>query len=185
MATKVGICNLSLRLLGAQRIDAIADPNERARVLNDVYAEIRDEVLKSHPWNFAIKRDDLTEITATSPEFQWDTWFTLPTDCLRVIRMEDNAKFVVEGGVLLTNESTAEIKYIAQITDETSFSAEFVTCFAARLAAEVCYAITNSKTLTTEKWDEYLAKLTQAKSIDAQEGTADKEDDSDWIDLRE
>jgi len=184
MATKLGVYNMACRSLGAKTLSSLTDDVKQRRALDDVYDYIRDEVLKIHPWNFAIKRSDLTEITATDPEYEWDTWYTLPSDCLRVLDIEDGADFVVEGGVLLTNESTAEIKYIAQITDESEFSVEFAIALAARLAAEISYDVTGNANMYELKMKEYMTKLKYARSIDGQEGTVQKTEDTPWIDDR-
>lgn len=51
-----GIANVALARLGAKRISAISEDTENARLINAVYGTLRDEVLRAHPWNFAIKR---------------------------------------------------------------------------------------------------------------------------------
>ncbi len=56
VGTSVGIANVALARLGAKRISAIDEDTENARLINSVYGTIRDEVLRAHPWNFAIKR---------------------------------------------------------------------------------------------------------------------------------
>lgn len=183
MATKIQICNQALRLLGVARITALTDSNEQARVLTDVYDAIRDEVLSAHPWNFAIKRDALVEL-ADAPEFDWEHAFQLPTDCLRVIKMEDDTKFVREADQLLTDEATAKIQYIARITDTSLYTPAFVTTLAARLATEIAYPLTNSATASTEMYKLYLEKLRTAKGIDAQEGTPQKEESLSWEESR-
>lgn len=180
MATQVQICNLALRALGAQQITAITDSVESARILNDVYTLIRDEVLVQHPWNFAIKRASLVE-DATAPTYGYDNRFILPVDCLRVIETEDYTEYQVEGGYLLTDETSVKIKYIAQITTSSSFSPGFVSAFAMRLAAEVAFPLTNNAQLAAEKFKEYEDRLKMAKSADGQEGTIIVEEDNSWI----
>ena len=264
MATKIQICNQGLRLLGVTRIvqaDLTDETNEQARILNDVYDMIRDEILVAHPWNFAIKRATLTELggvittwtasgtanvwqatlttepasvkfngtegteqasivacnaegywywdSATSllyvystsdpdtayispgieaviPEFEYDHAYSLPSDCLRVIRMEDDdAIFVREEDRLLTDEDSAKIQYIAQITDTAKYTPAFVTAFAARLAAEISYPLTNSTSVAETMYKLYLDKLKIAKGIDAQEGTGQQIDEKSWEESRE
>lgn len=186
MATMVQIANIALRSLGVKRITALTDDVESARVLNDIYTHIRDEMLAIHPWNFAIKYSDTLAENATDPEFDFDYSCALPTDTLRVIELEDaEDKFKQVGGNLFTDTEDPKIKYIAQITTPASFSSAFVTAYAARLAAEACYALTDSRTLQEQKFKEYAAKLQQAKSTDGQEGTTEKQEDSSWIDDRD
>lgn len=249
--SQLTICNSALRQIGVAKITALSDAVEQARILTDIYDAILDEVLGSHPWNFAIKRAALTvlggtvstwtaqgttnvwqaaltteparvefdgtegtkktsiatltaayywywasnilyvystsdpdtaytKIEAIIPEFDWDYAFTLPSDCLRVIRMEDNNDFVKEAERLLTDESPCKIKYIAQITDPTKYPPAFVTTLIMRLAAEIAYPLTNDSQKAENLYKLYLSRLSFAKSIDAQEGLAEQEDESAW-----
>jgi len=182
--TKIAICNLALRSLGADRIMAIDEDNETARILNDVYDLLLDEVLRAHPWNFAQKRTSLARLDKT-PAFDYDYAYQLPSDCLRVVRMSDKtAKFKIENNELLTNKGEAKILYIARITDPNLYDSAFITAFATRLASEISYPITNSQSLGGQKYSEYLEKLKLAKSLDAQEGTLEKVDEDSWIEER-
>jgi hypothetical protein len=97
-------------------------------------------------------------------------------------------EFVCENNKLYTDESSAKIKYIARITDPTLYSPAFITAFAARLAYEICFPLTNNANLTKVKYEEYLEKLESAKGLDAQSGgTPEKVDDDEefsWINER-
>ena len=186
-ASDVKICNLALAALGADQISALNESTENARKLNAIYELTRDNLMTEHPWNFTIKRADLATLDET-PAFGYTYVFQLPTDCLRVIHLEDaedQTDFSVEASGLMSNDDTAAIKYIARITDPQKFSSGFVFALAARLAAELCYAITSSSTLAKLKWEEYdKVKLPKAKMMDAQEGKPQKVDESSWIDSR-
>ena len=52
--------------------------------------------------------------------------------------------FVIEGRKLLTDEGSAQIKYIGRVTDTQLYDASLTEALAARLGAEICYAITGS-----------------------------------------
>lgn len=186
-ATSVQIVNLALRSLGVKRITALDDNIESARVMTDLYVHIRDEMVSLHPWNFAIAYSSALAENDDAPNFDYDYSYALPADCLRVIELEEDEegeRFKVVGGNLYTDVSSPKIKYIQQITDTSKFPPYFVTALAARLAAEACYPLTTSKTLAEQKAEEYKIKLQKAKSADAQEGTAEKEESCSWIDER-
>ena len=90
----------------------------------------------------------------------------------------DDYEFKIEnlagqGRVLLTNEGTANIIYIAKITDPKLFDSIFVDTLTAKLASEMAYAITNSAALQKEMEKVYKLKLTEARSIDSTEGFTD------------
>lgn len=185
-ATSVNIVNLALHTLGIARITSLSDNVEQARVMNDIYEHIRDEMMEIHPWNFSIVYSSTLSENDDAPNFDYDYSYALPADCLKVIELEDaEDEFKIVGGNLYTDTEDPKIKYISLVTTTGSFSKSFVTAFAARLAAETCYALTQSRTLTEDKWKEYKEKLSQAKSSDGQEGTTVKIENSSWIDERE
>jgi hypothetical protein len=70
---EVDVCNQSLIALGQSTITALTDENENARRCNTLYETIRNDLLVKHPWNFAIKRATLVEITKSDPTL----WVTL------------------------------------------------------------------------------------------------------------
>jgi hypothetical protein len=66
MATSVeAICNSALIKVGSKQITSISDANKRAELCTLMYPKVRDKVLKSHPWNFAIKRKSLSLYQST------------------------------------------------------------------------------------------------------------------------
>ena len=143
MASDVGICNLALYLLGMEPITAISPPDntDRARLCAAWYPISRDAVLRAHDWNFAIERQELNLDTPSNPVSGYTYQFVLPTDpyCLRVIEVNEDptADWVVEGRRLLTDDSTAIIKYLAQITTPGNFDSLFVEALAAKMATNL------------------------------------------------
>ncbi len=180
MATEVSICANALRRLGDDPITSLTDDTERARLCNAFYAPARDLVLRAHPWNFAITRATLAQLSDT-PAFEYSYQYALPTSplCLRVLQMEfQDYIYKIEhlegqGRVLLTDESPARILYIAQITDPTLFDALFVDTLTARLAADLAYPVTNSAKLQEQMEVLYIRKLKEARAIDGQESFMD------------
>lgn len=73
--------------------------------------------------------------------------------------------------VLLSNESTMSIEYIARIEDVSLFDPLFVDCLAARLAAELSIPLTDNQAATKTLLEIYQMKLSEARVMDAQEGS--------------
>jgi len=255
--TALTISNMALRILGVARITIINTSTEQGSILNDIYDDILDECICAHPWNFAMKRANLTqlggEITdwtegasdvwsaalttepasvefdgsegtevasaalcvaakdwfwesnilyvystsdpedaytssgvfAVIPEFQYSYAFQIPSDSLRIVKMEDDeSDFVRENNQILTDESECKIQYIARITDQTKYTPAFITTFAARLAAEMAFPLTDSPKIAETTYKLYLEKLRVAKSMDAQEGSGQEIKDLSWEDAR-
>ena len=180
MATEVSICANALRRLGDSPIVSLTDDTERARLCNAFYSEARDEVLRSHPWNFAITRQQLSQLSAT-PLYQYSYQYALPTDpfCLRVLEMEySDYVFKIEhlagtGRVLLTDEGTAKIIYIARVTDTAQFDSLFIDTLTAKLSVDLAYPVTGSVQLQQNMQKLFESKLREARSVDGQEGFQD------------
>ena len=180
MATEVSICANALRRLGDSPIVSLTDDTERARLCNAFYSEARDDVLRSHPWNFSITRQQLSQLSAT-PLYQYSYQYALPTDpfCLRVLEMEySDYVFKIEhlagtGRVLLTDEGTAKIIYIARVTDTAQFDSLFIDTLTAKLSVDLAYPVTGSVQLQQNMQKLFESKLREARSVDGQEGFQD------------
>lgn len=184
-SSEVSICNSALLKIGAERITALSDSNKRAIACNEQYSKCRDEVLEAHPWNFAIKRVELSQ-NATGPAFGYTYAYDLPADCLRVLEMSDtDITYEIEAGTLITDEDTAKIKYIAQTADTTLFSPTFSEALALRLASDLAYHLVQSSALQAALYKAYTEFLANAKTVDAQGGgTPLAPIEGEWIDVR-
>jgi hypothetical protein len=179
-ASETTICNLALGKLGARRIIALDEESTEARACLLHYAETRDEIVRAHRWNFAIKRETLTQLE-TPPAFGWRFAYELPIDCLRVFELNgfDPGRRIrpweVEGRALLANDETAEIRYISRVTDANLFDSLFVEAFATKLAAKIARPLTGSGPLSGEMLTEY-EKLTggRARRTDAFEQSSER-----------
>lgn len=74
--------NIALTKLGAPKISALADADERAVAANLCIDPLRKSLLRSHPWNFAVKRrvvqatrTSITNVTEDGPT----GWFKIST----------------------------------------------------------------------------------------------------------
>jgi hypothetical protein len=179
-ASETTICNIALGKLGARRIIALDEESVEARACLLHYAETRDEVLRAHRWNFAIRRETLTQ-NATPPAFDWMFAYQLPVDCLRVLqvnRFERGRRiraWEVAGRLLLTNDETAFVRYIVRVTDCNQFDALFVEALALKLASKIARPLTGSGPLSGEMLTEY-EKLTggRARRTDAFEDSPER-----------
>tara|TARA_R100001163_G_scaffold1414_3_gene2267 strand:+ start:1471 stop:2070 length:600 start_codon:yes stop_codon:yes gene_type:complete len=188
MASEVDICNIALNNLGASNITALDEDSKSGRLCNQRYEFVRDTVFRSSPWNCLIQRVELAQ-DADTPPFGFSYQYTLPANpyCLRVLTMwtaQTNADesaydngdimFKIEGRKLLTNESTAKIIYLARVEDPNEYDSLLIEAIAARLSAELCYAVTGSAALLNPMIATYEAKLKEARFADASEGMPDR-----------
>lgn len=172
-ATITTVCNLALGKLGARKIIDITEESNEARACKMFYDEVRDDVLRSHRWNFAIKRQTLTVI-ASEPAFGWRNGFQLPTDCLRVFEVNGwqesrrEGNWEIEGKLIMVNEDSADIRYLRRIEDANQFDSIFVEAFASKLASAITMAITGSGDMSKDLLKEYEGLTSsKARRIDA------------------
>ncbi len=178
--TWVAICNSALIRLGAARITQLTDASKNAQVCNAQYELSRDEVLNEYEWRDAKKRATLAA-DSTAPDFGWDYRYALPNGLIRLLSVQVGGldiDHVVEGGYILCDEGDGiDIAYLKQIVNPAEFhNPILVKAIVLRLAADICYGITQSKTLGEQVLVEYADVLKEAKSKDALQDSVPDED---------
>ncbi len=92
--------------------------------------------------------------------------------------------YVVEGRNLLTDETVAKIKYVTRELDPNKYDPLLVDAISARLAYELCYAVTGSNGMIAPPPTIYDEKMREARFVDATEGAAERFEASDLIESR-
>lgn len=177
-ASVVSICNRALDYLGQKPITSLEDGSAAAGILNRMYEGTRNLVLRSYPWNCATARTSLAALTST-PDWEFDYEYQLPTDCLRVIEYKDavpyNIKWRIEGRKLRTTESgPVYIRYIREVTDAAEFDPMLADAIAARLAADCAISITGEASKRQLALQVYDLTLKEARRIDSKEQSQDE-----------
>lgn len=184
MASVVGIVNSALIKLGADTIAALNEDSPEARAANARFEALRDEVLRAHPWNFALARAELARLV-DAPAFGPAHQYQLPADCLRVMAMDGEEPFEIEGNRLLTDAESARALYVRRVADPNLFDAMFRETLALRLAADLAYKLVSSTTLAQQMMQIYREHLALARSADAQEGDGHRRIAAElWLDAR-
>jgi hypothetical protein len=188
-SSEVDICNDALITCGSERITSFNGTGKTQRLCNEQYARARDQLLVAHPWNFAIKRVFLSERsdlpTGWENNEDWTTSYNLPSDCLRVWKVNNNEEaWAVEGGYLLMNNGPASIQYISQITDTSKFSKSFERVLALDIALKIGYALTQSAAFMQSIQTLRDQAIREARSFDAQEMSAQEVDANDFLNSR-
>jgi len=173
-------------MVGARRITSLNEDSVEARLCLDFYDNVRDEMLRSHPWKFATKRAALVEVANEEPAFGFDHYFQLPTDCIRVLKVEgdESLPWTVEGTYLLTDDETATIKYVARITQVGMFDPGFTQALTLKLAYKLSFPLVQSTTLRQSLMVEYNDAIRTARSFNGQEGAGDRVYADDWLNSR-
>lgn len=188
VASEVEIMNSALIKLGAERIISPTDENNRARLMNEQYPKVRDELLRSHPWKFAIRRTPLTAIDPKPANYgDYAYVFNLPSDFMRLIELVNcniNEVFDIEDRYLLGNYAPITIRYISRITNVAKYDDNFCEVLAWCLAADVAYALTGDKVKSDGAKVMADRALAQARSFNAQQGSVKRFVSDNWKNAR-
>jgi hypothetical protein len=172
MASKVQIVNKGLQKIGAARIGSFEENSNSANAVREVYDILRRSELEANYWRFAIKRVSISS-DSTAPAFGRTYRFLKPADYLR--RAPDDPSFQTsfdeildEGEYLLSNnDSTLDLRYVADITDEAKFAPSFADGLSMRIAMELAEALTQSNSKLDKAESAYTFFIDRAKKINA------------------
>ena len=191
MASTVDMCNSALNLLGASTISSLTEDTKNARLCNQRFEPIRDRVFRSHNWNCLIKRIQLAQ-DSTGPVVEYTYGYTLPTDCLRVLKIHNGSTdsiksaldYKIEGKNIVTDQTTVYLVYIALDTDPNNYDSYLREAISHQLAADLAYAITNNATLANNYMARADERLREARFIDATENSLDTVEANEFTDAR-
>ncbi len=192
MPSETDICNQALLKVGAKPPigSLVAEDSDNARICRTFYASVRDAVLRSHPWNCAIKRTTLTAL-ATGPLMDYDHRYQLPTNpwCLRILQVgtleEQPTRWKVEGRQLLADLNSPKIAYIKRITDTNEFDALLFDALVLKLAIKIAMPLTKNDSIVKSLVDELESiSLPEARSIDGQESSVQQMQVTGWDEAR-
>lgn len=174
----VEICNRALDAIGVAPIIALTDDTRAAGLCRRYWPQVRDEVIRSHPWNSATARASLPALV-DAPTWGYTYAYQLPGDCLRVLAVNDCDPFSqpwkVEGRSIVTDKSAPiEILYLRSLPDSGFFDPMLVSALAARMAHELAIPLTSDQGVRKAMREEYAERLRAARSADGQEGTPDR-----------
>lgn len=173
MATGVSICSNALLLLGSQTINDFADQMnlDRAKLCANLYPTIRDDLLRSHPWNCCIKRAILAP-DAVAPLFGYSHSFELPADFSRVLEVSCSGQIIdhlVEGRTIQANTTVLELRYVFRNEVENTWDAHLVALATQAMCAALAYPVTQSTAKQAGEEQKLELMLRRAKAVDGQE----------------
>ena len=176
MASEVDICNIALGHLGDEAAISAIDPPDgsvQASHCARIYPMARDELLESHNWRFATRRDALALLSTSELPSEWGYAYTYPSACLRVIAVRpadvatsvnpglifDEQEFLTKpqtypftieslsdgSQVIYTNVEDATVHFVGLVTDTTKFSPLFSAALARLLAMYLAGPIIKGK----------------------------------------
>lgn len=134
--------------------------------------------------------------TATAydaPAFGYAYSYELPADYLRALTWNEReagtgqAAFDIESGRLLCDDEDSELRYVAQITDQTLWDSNFIEAFCLKLAARIATGITTAQGLAAQldqRAEMYLSKAFGPDNGESKPRAVLAQEHSGWLDAR-
>ena len=167
----VNICNSAMIKLGAEPINDLNDDTKEARLCRLQFDRIRDTVLRSAPWSFAMKRVVLNPTTDTLA-FGDGNIFLLPDDCVKFVRMyEEYGSYTIEGENLICAQEVVQGWYVSNNVTPDKYDPSFSEALAYAIAADLCYTLTQSDTMRQGLLSGMQVFTQEARSYNSQEKT--------------
>jgi len=147
MTSDAEICNVGLTRIQRERITSLTQGTAAANDCNAIFVPTREELLRSHDWNFARGRKKLAQLSAT-PVDEFDFAYQLPTDWLATRRVYDNdggygsAIYRMQGLTILSSSPDIYLTYTKNLIDPASMPADFRSLFSYRIAAQLALTST-------------------------------------------
>lgn len=198
--SEVQIAKLALQYIGDRYdITSLSENTPEAEQVNLVFANIRDALLREHPWKFALRYYTPALLIGTPPA-GWSLMYAYPPEALKVIRLvnpmdplqkkypplewtasrsNENAK------VLLTNQGDPEFEYTKLVTASAEFDALFDIALSWRIAAAIAMPLTGDAQIADRMVREGERMVGVAKMEDSNEGSTGRVTrEPDWITAR-
>lgn len=184
--SKVSIVNKALTYLGASRITSLSDETVESQSVNNMYNQSLRSILAECDWKFASKRVLLNKLDKKA---YWNNdgkiyYYQLPDDFVEIFGvMDESAKWEREGETILTDAPKLfGIKYVYFCDNTSLYTPSFIDAFACKLAADMCYELTNSESKTMNLLQLYKGEyLPIARTKNARAGNLPKTKDDYWV----
>lgn len=174
--TDTELANVALGYLGVAPIVTLQQNSPAAEHLRRMWGITRDELLRRHHWNFALKAQVLTAL-ADAP-VGWAKAWQLPTDYIAAIdvngRPGGNGRsyYEVFGNTIQCDDDAVTLRYVARIESVSLWDSSFCLAFGYRLAAAVAPALSKAVEMADAMRQQSEQIVLQAKVPDNSESRA-------------
>ena len=193
MPGETDVMNMGLSKIGQQPITSRTQGTTTSNAVDDIYDDLRDDLLRAHPWNFATKRVKLAR-SSTTPTYEYDYGYPLPADWLRTISVHDNdagsgtldsRTEILNGQIaIITSAEAVYLRYVYRVTDPNLMTADFVTALALAIGRDLAVIIASSNTLEDQLNKRFEKKIAQARSSDAIGAPPERRPVGSWVKSR-
>jgi hypothetical protein len=162
MSSKLEIINFALDRLAVAPLSNLTTVSEVVELCNRTYEQARVFLLRSHRWNFSIKR--VTGVTEVKPNTVRYTYsdgigrLSIHSDQFKPLRvLECDRDYTVEGNeIVFEGSGDIKIKYVDNVTDSDTFDSGFTTLLSVYIAYLMSERLTQSTSKMKMLEQEYL-----------------------------
>lgn len=173
--SKVAVASNALVMIGDSPITAFDGSTAGAIVADNIYDEIVEELLTSHPWRFAMHTDEMSRLSV-APDTLWDAAYQLPSDVLtikRVIVNDADIAYEMYGDQIYCNAASSDNVYVVHIARATEVEWPPYFRFAVQLHLSAIFAlsVSNKPEMAASFETKADFQLRKARNIDSQVDT--------------
>tara|TARA_R110000803_G_scaffold141155_1_gene207640 strand:+ start:474 stop:1088 length:615 start_codon:yes stop_codon:yes gene_type:complete len=193
MSSETDVANVALRLIGQTPITNRTDGSTNGNVIDDIFDDTRDDLLRYSPWNFATSRVELAR-SGTIPAFEFDYAYVLPADWIRTISVHSNnaghgsllhrMEVIGSQRVIVCSADQVFLRYVKRETDPSLWSADFRRAMSLALARDLAVPISSSNTLQDQLSKQFERTMNRVRSADAMGGSPEARPRGSWANDR-
>jgi len=156
---------------GSGQIRDIADTAATYLTVTNAFTTVPDSTSTYEVWQYY-------------PPTPYDYRYSLPSDCLRIVKTSvADEGYELTGPRLKSDDDNVYVKYVQQITDPALFDPLFVEVLVLSLAAKLCRPLMLDKVMIPQLNAELTAALAQARLVNLVE-TSRVDHDETWNEAR-
>lgn len=178
-ATWLNMANTALTRINKQVLQTLDDSSTSAMLCNQLIPQCVKMVLNQNDWHSARKRA-LIAPQLESPAFGYDHQFAMPSDFVRLVKVESEFPWEKEGEMILSDEEALAIIYIAYPNTPDTLDPLIVDTITTLLAAQLSVSLTSDNTITNLLYQETEQKLYKAKLAEDAGEPDEKPELHDW-----
>lgn len=193
--SKIEIINRALLKLGEPPVSSVNDA-AFGRVYDIIYKDVKDLLLSSYPWRFAV---GVRELAMCEEKFGDKFMYRLPADCLLLLKVFGAEKMALDE-VRAVSSQNYEIanncvvtgvkggiraEYVKIIEDDGMFPLLFREAVAAKMAAELAMRLKHSLTIKQAMETEFFTLIRQAELNNEIMKDVELVPENSWVLVRE
>ena len=182
MASDIDIASNALQMIGANSISSFTETGGDAAVANALYEPLVIDILTCNYWRFAMKKQALNKLSQT-PLNEFTNAFQIPTDSLKIERLEPRGSYKIFQDKIYSNSSTLELDYVFRV-DTSAWPAYFVLLITYKMASEFALSVTDNEQKNALYESKYKEQLMKAYAADAMQHPQTPIVDQPFTDVR-